>query len=372
MWVFISYAAEDRDLAEQTHLALTGAGHQTFFDRESLPAGGDFYSAIRAAVQKSDLFVFLISPDSINSGSFALTELQYARMKWRHPLGHVLPVMARPTEWGSIPNYLKAVTVLEPVGNVPAEVLAALSGLPSPRDEPPPPKPATAKATAWAIILVMAFAGAAGTVIAYRDKLFGPPAPATGTAPATEAVPYSKAIYGGVTLRSGLGETDSIYWEKNTDEGDYLIFKDNFFTGTTNKGLIFRIQGPLPLVRRRQGKTATWLGNFNQGDGVLSTDHDIGPLIIVFYHPIKGAGAQIQAESQGRFKGRIEAFDVEGGRLAQYDREGSSDPTNDNSAIFLGVLFKTAKIKTIKFSTFATVPSPRSTSFGINRVSLNY
>ena len=129
MRVFISYASEDRNSAEQIHLALVGAGIQSFFDRGTLPPGGDFSARIRAGVDASDLFVFLISPESITKGSYALTELQYARLKWPHPKGRVLPVMARYVEFQQVPAYLGSVTVLEPEGNLVAEVILAISAM---------------------------------------------------------------------------------------------------------------------------------------------------------------------------------------------------------------------------------------------------
>ncbi len=129
MQVFISYATEDRDLAEQVHFALVGAGHDTFFDKESLPPGGDFHSRIAAAVARSDAFVFLVGPNSVSAGSYALTELKHAKAKWRHPKGNVLPVLVGKVGWEQIPNYLKAVTVLEPEGNAAAEVVIAIAHL---------------------------------------------------------------------------------------------------------------------------------------------------------------------------------------------------------------------------------------------------
>ena len=65
MKIFLSYASEDRPQAEEIQLALAGAGHEVFFDRESLPAGGDYHTRIKASVDAADLFVFLISPDSV-------------------------------------------------------------------------------------------------------------------------------------------------------------------------------------------------------------------------------------------------------------------------------------------------------------------
>jgi len=72
------------------------------------------------------LFIFLISPESVASGSFALTELAFARKKWKHPKGHVLPVMLARTQLKRIPRYLTAVTFLEPQGDVAAEVAASV------------------------------------------------------------------------------------------------------------------------------------------------------------------------------------------------------------------------------------------------------
>src|ERR1044071_2305637 len=123
MDIFLSYASEERELADQIHLALAGGGHLVFFDRASLPPSGDYHMRIAAAVERSDLFVFLMSPSSLAQGSYALTELKLARTKWPHPKGRVLPVRVGKADWGSIPAYLQAVTVLEPEGSVAAEVL---------------------------------------------------------------------------------------------------------------------------------------------------------------------------------------------------------------------------------------------------------
>src|SRR5574337_1294347 len=143
MTIFLSYATEDRPLAEEIQLALAGAGHEVFFDRESLPAGGDYHARIKAAVDAADALVFLISPDSVADGGYALTELGYARSRWPHPKGRVLPVLVRATPFERMPAYLKSVTVLEPEGNAAAEVAAAVARLaavaaPAPAAASPP------------------------------------------------------------------------------------------------------------------------------------------------------------------------------------------------------------------------------------------
>jgi hypothetical protein len=127
--IFLSYAAEDKDIAEPVAFALRARGHKVFFDRDDLPPGGEYDMRIEKAVGQSALFVFLLSQSSIAKGRFTLTELEFARRKWRNADGRVLPVMVRPVPFDEIPNFLKSVTVLEPQGNIAAEVGAAIDPL---------------------------------------------------------------------------------------------------------------------------------------------------------------------------------------------------------------------------------------------------
>jgi len=127
--VFLSYATEQVNVAELIYLTLTNSGHKVFFDRTDLPPGQDYNPAILEAIRASDLFVFLISPQSVEDGAYTRTELRFARDTWPNPAGRVLPVMAAPTDFSTIPNYLKAVTVLRPEGNLPAEVAAIVNDI---------------------------------------------------------------------------------------------------------------------------------------------------------------------------------------------------------------------------------------------------
>ena len=143
MQVFLSYASEDRDTAEEIELALRGAGHSVFFDRANLPPGGEFHSRIKAAVLGCDAFVFLVSPHSVMKGGYARTELKFARERWESPADRVLPVIVGKLPWDDIPAYLRSVTVLEPEGNIAAEVADAIEdfGRASPPPAPPPAAP---------------------------------------------------------------------------------------------------------------------------------------------------------------------------------------------------------------------------------------
>jgi tetratricopeptide (TPR) repeat protein len=125
--IFVSHASEQSELARTIEIALSGEGHAVFFDRSSLPSGDEYHERIRRAIADSDLLIFLISPESLARGRYTLNELEFAEQKWRHPAGHVLPVMTSAIDVKSIPVYLKAVTLLQPQGDIPAAVVAAVS-----------------------------------------------------------------------------------------------------------------------------------------------------------------------------------------------------------------------------------------------------
>jgi hypothetical protein len=124
MFVFLSYAREDGDLAERIRRTLVAAGFDCFLDTKSLPPGQEYNARIGQAIARADLFVFLSSAAALEPGSYALTELAFAEKKWRNPAGYVLPVTASSLDLGTLPAYLRPINVLQPRGNIEAEVLA--------------------------------------------------------------------------------------------------------------------------------------------------------------------------------------------------------------------------------------------------------
>jgi hypothetical protein len=143
MKVFLSYAHEQRPVAEEVNVSLSVRGYDVFFDRSNLKAGVGYDAAIQKAVEECDLFVFLISPESLAQGSYTLTELGFAKDKWKNPSGRVLPVMAKPTLNSKVDAYLRAVTILYPQGNLAAEVAARADALLDRKDPEPLDVPAT-------------------------------------------------------------------------------------------------------------------------------------------------------------------------------------------------------------------------------------
>jgi hypothetical protein len=126
MRIFLSYPSEDRQRVEPIYLALRAQGHPVFFDRKALPPGEEYDIRIRNAIERADLFIFMLSPDAVDAGSYTLTELEIAQKTWELPAGRVLPVLLRPVELDRIPPYLRSVTFLEPEGNVTATVADAV------------------------------------------------------------------------------------------------------------------------------------------------------------------------------------------------------------------------------------------------------
>src|SRR5580700_6516345 len=121
MKIFLAYASKDKTTAELVAFSLRSRGHKVFLDRDDLPAGASYDQQIERAVKDSDIFVFLVSSDSVAEGRYTLTELRFARQKWPTPNGRVLPVMVRKTPLDQVPPYLKAVLILEPEGNIAAD-----------------------------------------------------------------------------------------------------------------------------------------------------------------------------------------------------------------------------------------------------------
>lgn len=129
MKIFLSYPSGQKDAAETICYALQAEGHEVFFDKEDLPPGESFDVRIRDALEASDLFIFVITPESVEQGRYTLSEQKIASRKWPNPTGRVLPVMLEPTPIENIPAYLKAVTILTPEGNASAEILLEVAQL---------------------------------------------------------------------------------------------------------------------------------------------------------------------------------------------------------------------------------------------------
>ena len=129
MRLFISYPSECRSEVEPVVLALRNRGHKVFFDRDDLPPGQEYDDQIETAIRSCTAMVVFITPNSFAAGRYQASELEVARRRWPSAHRHVLPVSLAGTNLDVIPPYLKSVTILEPAGNLAAEVSRAVAGL---------------------------------------------------------------------------------------------------------------------------------------------------------------------------------------------------------------------------------------------------
>lgn len=122
MRIFLSYESSQRAIAEKIAIRLQRK-HEVFFDRDTLQASDAFDSEIREWIErKAELFIFLISPGALTSGNYTVTELGFAKRRWKNPAGRVLPVLVEGVIEEVDDAYLTSINLLVPKGNVEAEV----------------------------------------------------------------------------------------------------------------------------------------------------------------------------------------------------------------------------------------------------------
>ena len=92
MKIFLSYARVDgQQLANRLYNDLNNHGLEPWMDqRGGIRAGERFDDKIQIALDQSDVFVILLTPNSVCSNSFCRQELSYAL----HNGKHVIPLMA--------------------------------------------------------------------------------------------------------------------------------------------------------------------------------------------------------------------------------------------------------------------------------------
>jgi len=165
MRIFLSYANEQKHLAEPIAFSLRSSGHSVFLDKDDLPAGRSYDDQIYEAIRESDVLVFLISPASVSKGRYTLSELEIARRAWLHPANRVVPVLVEQTDLSLVPSFLKGVTILEPQGNLVADVRAAVESLHETHRAPAPAIQSSLQAAGLAALIFVLIIMAAVMVL---------------------------------------------------------------------------------------------------------------------------------------------------------------------------------------------------------------
>lgn len=76
--VFVSYSRTDGDFARRLNSELQLNGKTTWFDQDSIASGADFQKEIYKGIETADNFLFVISPQAINS-PYCTDEVEYAQ-----------------------------------------------------------------------------------------------------------------------------------------------------------------------------------------------------------------------------------------------------------------------------------------------------
>lgn len=97
--VFISYAHEDSPLVDIIQSHLDAAGYAVWIDRESISGGELWRTRIVEAIENSDVFLLMLSPNSVKS-KHVLQELNIADGESKP----ILPVLIKATK---IPREMK-------------------------------------------------------------------------------------------------------------------------------------------------------------------------------------------------------------------------------------------------------------------------
>jgi len=102
--VFISYSQADSDFSRTLNDHLQAKGKTTWFDQESIAPTENFQEEIHRGIEASDNFLFIISPDSINS-DYCADEVEYAK-EWNK---RIITVLHRPVKIEELHPFLKRV-----------------------------------------------------------------------------------------------------------------------------------------------------------------------------------------------------------------------------------------------------------------------
>jgi WD40 repeat protein len=98
---FISYSRRDKEFVQRLQEALTEHQRETWLETKDIPPTAEWLQEIYAAIEKSDAFVFVISPDSTMS--------EICQLELAHAIKHhkrLIPILRREGDQGQAPESL--------------------------------------------------------------------------------------------------------------------------------------------------------------------------------------------------------------------------------------------------------------------------
>jgi TIR domain len=138
--LFVSYSRDDRQLSDSVLADLDALGHEVWVD-EKLSGGQVWWDEILATIRRSDAFLFLLTPSSVESEA-CLCEAEYARSLQRP----IIPVELVATDPLLVPSVLGQHQIVRYLSGDKADTIALTRALVHadmgrPLPEPLPPEP---------------------------------------------------------------------------------------------------------------------------------------------------------------------------------------------------------------------------------------
>jgi tetratricopeptide (TPR) repeat protein len=102
--IFISYSRKDREFVRRLDQALRQRKHEAWVDWDDIHPAEEFMQAIRSAIERTDAFVFVLSPDSVGS--------QVCGREVAHAVSHnkrLIPIVAREVDAHAVPGTLAGI-----------------------------------------------------------------------------------------------------------------------------------------------------------------------------------------------------------------------------------------------------------------------
>jgi WD40 repeat protein len=100
--VFLSYSRRDSEFVDRLSAALDVRGKQVWLDTGSIADAEVFPQAIRTAIETSDAFLFVITPEAVSS-AYCEQEVTYAGELGKR----IVPVLRQPVEDSEIPTEIR-------------------------------------------------------------------------------------------------------------------------------------------------------------------------------------------------------------------------------------------------------------------------
>jgi RNA-directed DNA polymerase len=107
--IFISYARLDEEKAREIYNRLEGSGYEPWLDQESIVGGEDWERAINKAIKDCDIFLAILSKNSVNRRGVLQKELKQALDKLSEKLDEDIFIIPLRIEECEIPERLEAI-----------------------------------------------------------------------------------------------------------------------------------------------------------------------------------------------------------------------------------------------------------------------